>query len=83
METRWDFPNSTRCIDGKHVNTECPKNTRARSLNYKMFSTVLLAICDAHYSYFASVYTPVLFSFCTDLLMYYMSSYRITFVVIL
>ncbi|KAH9375084.1 hypothetical protein HPB48_013262 [Haemaphysalis longicornis] len=48
---------TTGCIDGKHINIECPPNSGARNLNYKKtFSTVLFGVCDAHYRYFACVY---------------------------
>lgn len=58
MERLWNFPNCTGCIDGKHINIECPNNSGARNLNYKKtFSTVLFGVCDAHYRYFACVYT--------------------------
>ena len=39
------------CIDGKHIRIECPKLIGTLYYNYKGFSMVLLAICDANYCF--------------------------------
>ncbi|CAN8002625.1 unnamed protein product [Ixodes pacificus] len=52
IDLLWNFPNCIGCIDGKRVNIECPSNSGARNLNYKKtFSTVLMAVSDARYSF--------------------------------
>ncbi|CAN7981600.1 unnamed protein product [Ixodes pacificus] len=52
IDLLWNFPNCIGCIDGKHVNIECPSNSGARNLNYKKtFSTFLMAVSDARYGF--------------------------------
>lgn len=46
------FPNCIGAIDGKHIRLIQPAHTGSLYYNYKsFFSTVLLAICDANYSF--------------------------------
>lgn len=47
-----DFPNCIGAIDGKHIRLIQPTGTGSLYYNYKsFFSTVLLAVCDASYSF--------------------------------
>jgi len=47
--TKWNFPNCTGAIDGKHIRIFCPGKSGSLFFNYKdFFSVVLLAIVDAN-----------------------------------
>lgn len=47
-----NFPNCIGAVDGKHVRIEQPSKTGSLYYNYKhYFSTVLLVVCDANYSF--------------------------------
>ena len=49
---RWNFPNCTGDIDGKHVMIQCPFNSGSLFYNYKScFSVVLLAVASADYRF--------------------------------
>ena len=52
FETFWDMPHVIGAINGKHIPNDCPKGTGSQLYNYKgFFSIVLLAICDARYTF--------------------------------
>ena len=52
FEEMWDLPHTLGAIDGKHIRMDCPKNTGTYYHNYKdFFSLVLLAVCDARYTF--------------------------------
>ncbi|XP_044598676.1 protein ALP1-like [Cotesia glomerata] len=52
FDKQWQFPHCIGAIDGKHIRIQCPDNGGSSYYNYKHHhSIVLLAICDANYSF--------------------------------
>uniref|UniRef100_A0A1X7V9H6 DDE Tnp4 domain-containing protein n=2 Tax=Amphimedon queenslandica TaxID=400682 RepID=A0A1X7V9H6_AMPQE len=51
-ERELNYPHCIGAIDGKHICIECPSNAGSAFYNYKNYhSMVLLAVCDAHYTF--------------------------------
>lgn len=49
---KWDYPNCTGSIDGKHIRLRCLARSGSMFYNYKQFfSIVLLAVVDARYRF--------------------------------
>ena len=52
FENLWDFLHVIGAIDGKHIRMDCPKKSGSKYHNYKgYFSFILLAVCDARYTF--------------------------------
>ncbi|XP_036317812.1 putative nuclease HARBI1, partial [Rhagoletis pomonella] len=54
FQTMWNMANCVGAIDGKHIALQCPRKSGSMFFNYKKFhSIVLMAACDAKYTFTA------------------------------
>lgn len=52
FQDKWNLPHCLGALDGKHIRIQQPKATHSTYFNYKkFFSTVLMALVDADYSF--------------------------------
>lgn len=41
-EAKWNFPNSVRAMDGKHISLQAPEWSGTEFYNYKQFFSIVL-----------------------------------------